>query len=120
MSYMYGEWLTQKEKAAMQPKLQWPALRKAIHEMQMDNGYSDEAGASRALAKVESDLPAVVMMMAEQWVEKLVPSDLEVVCSGEDCGPIEFNGRLMRGANGVTVRVPDFVHETLDYLFDVM
>lgn len=107
------------------PTRAWPALEKAIYEMQMDNGYSDEAGALRALRYAEVDLPAVTMVVAEQWCAAATPEQLTIACAGEDRGMLvkaigDRPVKVMVAADGTEVHVPERVSETLDYLFDVM
>jgi hypothetical protein len=104
----------------MQVNAKYPALLRAIMEMQMDNGYVDEAGAVRALERCWASEQSGNMGAAEEWCAALPPEALSAACTGEEQGTTPSGTTCYNDITGRYVVVPPRVHALLNWLFDEM
>lgn len=105
----------------------YQGLHEAVLLMQMDNRYCDEAGATRALHKLEaealkpiSEAPLAWVTEADAWCKANHGAVLVTACTGEevvDC--VVGHVTYWRQETG-RVHVPENVHAVLAWLFDNM
>lgn len=109
----------------------YQGLHEAVLLMQLDNGYCDEAGATRALHRLEQvanlhygEVNTTHVAEADARCKANHGAVLETACTGEDKGAARIAEAgvcaiYWRGETGA-VYVPEAVHAVLCWLFDNM